>query len=84
MTLLELRMEMEFCTPLIERTLRTLLFNGHAVNDSGLTYDPDKNLFWDIDFSGNLFSYDPTNAFARTTHLTGLGSHDGLAYLTQA
>jgi len=60
---------------------QTLLFNGSFVNDSGLAYDPDMNLYWDIDYSGNLYSYDPTNGYARTTHLTGLGSFDGLTYL---
>jgi len=63
---------------------QSLLFNGASVNDSGLTYDPDLNLYWDIDFNGNLFSYDPNNGFARTTHLSGLGSFDGLTYLTTA
>ena len=60
---------------------QTLLGNGGNLNDSGLTYDPDLNLYWDIDYNGDLFSYDPTNGFARTTHLTGLGQFDGLTYI---
>ena len=59
----------------------TLVFNGPFQNDSGLAYDQDKDLLWDIDFSGNLFKYDPNAGYARTTVLSGLGSHDGLAYV---
>ena len=59
---------------------QTLLFDGPFVNDSGLAFDPDLNLYWDIDWDGNLFSYDPTSGYSRTTQLSGLGSHDGLAY----
>lgn len=58
-----------------------LIFNGDLTNNSGLTYDPDKDLFWDADISGFLYSFDPNNGFARTTHLSGLDAHDGLAYL---
>lgn len=60
----------------------TLIFDGLFVNNSGLAYDPDKNLFWDIALDGNLYSYDPSNGFARTTQLSGLGSHDGLTYVS--
>jgi hypothetical protein len=60
---------------------QTLLGNGGSLNDSGLAFDADKNLYWDVDYSGNLFSYDPTNNYARTTHLSGLGSFDGATYL---
>ena len=59
----------------------TLLGGDGSVNDSGLTYDSDLNLYWDIDFSGNLFSYDP-DTLTRTVHLTGLGNFDGLTYAT--
>ena len=63
----------------------TLIVNTPGSNnDSGLTYDSEQNLFWDIDWSGNLYSYDPTNAFARTQHLTGLGSYDGMAFVGAA
>jgi hypothetical protein len=63
---------------------QSFLYDGAYVNDSGLAFDSDKDLFWDIEWNGNLFSYDPTMGFARTTHLTGLGSHDGLAYVSSA
>lgn len=59
----------------------TLLASPGATNDSGLTYDPVQNRLLDIDYSGNLFSYDIANGYARTTLLAGLGSHDGLAYI---
>lgn len=52
----------------------SLLFDGAFVNSNGLAYDSVQNLFWDIDTEGNLYSYDPANAFARTTRLTGLGA----------
>ncbi|MBU2877876.1 PEP-CTERM sorting domain-containing protein [Aliiglaciecola lipolytica] len=69
----------------IDRTngSQSLIHNGAFVNDSGFTFDADKNLYWDIDFSGNLYSYDIANNFARTTHLTGLGSFDGAVYLNE-
>ncbi len=63
---------------------QSLLSNGPFVNDSGFTYDPDLDLYWDVDYSGNLYSYDPNNGFARTTRLTGLGNFDGMSYLTSA
>ena len=39
------------------------------------------NRLLDIDWSGNLYSYDIANGYTRTTLLTGLGAHDGLAYI---
>jgi uncharacterized protein YjiK len=51
-------------------------------SNSGLAYDSDLDLFWDIDWNGNLYSYDPNNNYAQTTILTGLGAHDGLAYVS--
>lgn len=60
----------------------TLLYDGDFVNNHGLAYDPDQDLFWDIDYSGNLFTFDPNNGYARTTLLTGLGAYTGLTYLS--
>ena len=60
----------------------TLLFDGDFVNNHGLAYDPDLDLFWDIDYSGNLFSFDPNNGYTRTTVLTGLDAYTGLTYLS--
>lgn len=59
----------------------SLLYDGDFVDDSGLAYDPDLNVYWQIDWNGNLYSYDIGNGYARTTLLSGLGSHDGLAYI---
>lgn len=60
-----------------------LLFAGDFTNDSGLAYDSEKHLLWDLDWSGNLYSYDIANGYARTTHKTGLGPHDGLAFVPE-
>ena len=59
----------------------TLLSDGPFVDDNGLAFDLERGLIWAIDFGGNLFSYDPSAAYARTTQLSGLGSHDGLAFV---
>ncbi len=69
----------------IDRTngAQTLLFAGDFTNDSGLAYDPDQDVLWDIDWSGNLFRYDIEGGYARTTVLSGLGAHDGLAYVPE-
>jgi hypothetical protein len=60
----------------------TLVFDGSPKNSTGLEYDYDLNLYWDIDWDGNLYSYDPTAGYTRTTRLTGLGPYDGLAYVS--
>lgn len=63
----------------------TLLFSsGTFINNSGLAYDNDADLYWDLDFDGNLRSFDPNNGYAMTLE-ADLGSGlqwDGLAYLT--
>jgi hypothetical protein len=51
------------------------------VDVCGLAYEPIDDLYWSIDWSGQLFSYDPNNNYAQTQVLTGLNSHDGLAYV---
>lgn len=58
----------------------TLLLSGGFVNDSGLAYDPDLDLFWDVDHDGKLITYDPNNGYARADLLSGLPSITGLAY----
>ena len=55
-----------------------LLFDGDFVDNSGLTYDVMNDIYWGIDFRGNLFSHDPNNGYARTVHLTGLSEFTGL------
>ncbi|RJP38606.1 MAG: hypothetical protein C4547_04310 [Phycisphaerales bacterium] len=58
----------------------TLVFNGEFTDNSGLAYDPEQHVLWQIDWQGRLFKYDIANGYARTTVKTGLGSHDGLAF----
>jgi hypothetical protein len=58
-----------------------LLFDGDYINDSGLAYDSDLDLYWGVDWSGNLYSYNPTTG-ERLSLLSGLGAHDGLAYVS--
>jgi|GEM_PF-6250733 len=60
----------------------TLLYNGDFFNNGGLTWDPEKKLLWFIDWSGNLYTFDPSNGYQRETKATGLGAHDGLAFVT--
>lgn len=60
----------------------TVVANPGGNNDSGFTYDPENNLYWNIDWNGNLYSLDPTNSFNRTLVASGLGAHDGLAYVS--
>lgn len=57
----------------------TLIASPGGNNDSGLTYDAATGMYWDIDWSGNVFQIDPSNAYTRTTIFSGLGSHDGAA-----
>ena len=52
-----------------------------SINDAGLTYDPVIDRFWSVDYSGNLFRYDPTLSYVRTSVLTGLGTHTCIAYV---
>lgn len=59
----------------------TLLYNGARINDTGLAYDSENNLYWGIDWDGYLYSWDIDNGYERTTHLSGLGAHDGLAFV---
>jgi hypothetical protein len=61
----------------------TLLYDGAFFNNCGLAYDPDTDLFWMIDWSGNLYTFDPANGYARTQVLGGLGSHDGLEFIPE-
>ncbi|WP_299722372.1 VPLPA-CTERM sorting domain-containing protein [uncultured Tateyamaria sp.] len=70
----------------IDRTsgAQTLLGNGGFVNNAGLAVDDSTGIVFAADHSGNLFSYDPNNAFARTTLATGLGQLTGLTVLAEA
>lgn len=61
----------------------TLLFDGPFFNNAGLAYDPDNDLFWMIDWSGDLLTFDPSNGYARTVVMSGLGSHDGMEWIPE-
>jgi hypothetical protein len=61
----------------------TLLFDGPFFNNCGLAYDPEKDLFWMIDWSGVLYTFDPQNNYARTQIMGGLGAHDGLEFIPE-
>jgi subtilisin-like proprotein convertase family protein len=51
------------------------------VNNCGFAYEPIADLFWAIDWSGDIFTYDPNNAYAQTLVMSGVGSHDGMAFV---
>lgn len=59
----------------------SLLFDGPFFNNAGLAYDPDNDLFWMIDWSGNLYTFDPSAGYSRTLIMSGLGAHDGLEWV---
>ncbi len=57
----------------------TLIYNGDFFNNCGVAYDGDTGLYWMLDWSGNMYSFDPGNGYARTLHASGLGAHDALS-----
>ncbi len=59
----------------------SLLSNEGFVDNCGLAYDPFQDLYWAIDWSGNLYTYNPNAGYSRTLMLSGLDSHDGLTYV---
>jgi len=59
----------------------TILSNEGFINNCGLAYDPFSDLYWAIDWSGDLYTYDPNASYTRTLMLSGLGSHDGMTYV---
>ncbi len=61
----------------------TLLYDGAFFNNCGLAYDPETDLFWMIDWSGNLYTFDPNAGYGRTQVLGGLGAHDGLEFIPE-
>jgi len=58
----------------------TWLANPGAIEDCGLAYDEDTDLFWVADQGGDLYTYDPNNGYARTLVQSNLGAHDGLTF----
>ncbi len=57
----------------------SLIYNGDFFNNCGVTYDDDSGLYWMIDWSGDMYTFDPSNGYARTLVMGGLGAHDALS-----
>lgn len=51
------------------------------INNCGFGYEPIGDLFWAIDWSGDVYTYDPNNAYARTFVMNVGQSHDGMAFV---
>jgi len=60
----------------------SLIYDGDFFNNAGLAWDADTQLYWMIDWSGVMYTFDPNNGFARSTIMTGLGAHDSLSAAT--
>jgi hypothetical protein len=58
-----------------------VLSNAGNINNCGLAHEPIADLYWAIDWSGNLYTYDPNAGYTRTLQASGLGAHDGIAYV---
>lgn len=59
----------------------TSLANPGFNDICGFAYEPINDFYWSIDWSGNLYSYDPNNGYTRTLVQSGLTAHDGLVYI---
>jgi hypothetical protein len=57
-----------------------LSMNGF-INNCGLAYEPIGDLFWAIDWSGDVFTYDPNNNYLRTSVMSVGNAHDGMAFV---
>ncbi len=69
----------------VDRTtgVATLLASDGStyLDNGGLAYDAKRDLFWYIDASGRLFSFDPNSGYAMTLAADGLGLHAGLIWV---
>ena len=59
----------------------TLIHDGEFFNQCGMTYLPSQDVHWLMDWSGNVFTFDPNDDFKRTTVLENVEPHAGLAYV---
>jgi hypothetical protein len=59
------------------------VFLGEAgfLDNGGIAWDAVSDRVYSIDWSGQFFSYSPTDFNSRTTLASGLGSKDGLAFV---
>jgi uncharacterized protein YjiK len=62
-------------------SLSRLFTSDGFINDSGLAYDPERRMFWHVDWDGKLLTYDVNAGFAKSILRTGLGALDGLEYV---
>jgi hypothetical protein len=53
---------------------------GLDTNNSGMTYDPLLNRYWDVDVNGRLSYFDPANGYQQVQVASLPGSFDGLAF----
>jgi hypothetical protein len=51
------------------------------LDNNGITYDEVLDVFWAMDYGGNVIQYDPSSNYARTGLATGKGAHTCMAYL---
>lgn len=59
----------------------SLLFDGDFFNNCGMTYVPSDDLHWMIDWSGEVYTFDPNNGYIRS-YVTNVGdAHDSLIFL---
>ncbi len=56
------------------------LVDTPGINNHGMTYDPAADRLVAADTDGNLFAYDPSDAYQRTSLLTDIGWHTCVAY----
>ncbi len=56
----------------------TVIDNQGFVNNCGLAHDPATDSYLAIDWSGDLYRYDPDAVDVRVLERSGLGAHDGL------
>ncbi len=51
------------------------------VNNCGLAYEPIGDLLWAIDWSGEVYTYDPNDGYTRTLMASVGEAHDGLTFV---
>jgi len=51
------------------------------INNCGLAYEPIGDLYWAIDYSGDLFTYDPNDNYTRTLLMSTGTPYKGMAFV---
>lgn len=59
----------------------SLLVDRKIFNNCGMAYVPSDDLHWMIDWSGQVYTFDPDNGYMRTSVLDVGEAHDGLVFL---